>query len=112
MSVSNDGTLFYGGAAIRHNQLTWYGRDGQSLGGVGEPEAYGGLRISPDGKRVALTRSADVWQIEFARGISTRVTFGGGVDTPLWSPDSQYIAYLKGAPPNLFARSASGTGSE
>jgi Tol biopolymer transport system component len=72
------------------------------------------LRISPDGKRVALTRNWDVWQMEFARGIPTRVTFDGGVGvgSPLWSPGSQRIAYSKGAPPNLFSRNTNGTGSE
>jgi hypothetical protein len=56
-------------------------------------------------------RSGDAWQMEFARGIPTRVTFAGGFD-PLWSPDSQRIAYWKGTPPNLFFHSTNGTGDE
>ena len=112
VSASNDGTLVYGGAGIRHFQLAWFDREGKQVGEVGQPEEYtGGLRISPDGKRVAATRSGDVWQMEFARGIPTRVTFGGGVD-PVWRPDSQRIAYWKGAPNNLFSRSTNGTGDE
>jgi serine/threonine protein kinase/Tol biopolymer transport system component len=113
VSVSNDGTLFYGGAGIEHYQLTWYGRDGTSLGILGQPEPYGGLRISPDGKRLALNRGQDVWQMELARGVSTRVTFsGGGVNAVVWSPDSQRIAYTQGSPPNAFTANANGTGTE
>jgi Tol biopolymer transport system component len=111
VSASNDGTLVYAGDAIRQFQITWYDRDGKPLGGLGQPDEYVGLRISPDGKRVAATRSGDVWQMEFARGIPTRVTFSGGFD-PLWSPDSQRIAYWKGGPNNLFSHNTNGTGDE
>jgi tRNA A-37 threonylcarbamoyl transferase component Bud32 len=111
VSASSDGTLVYNGAGIRHFQFTWYDRDGKQVGEVGQPDAYGGLRISPDGKRLATMRSGDAWQMEFARGIPTRVTFAGGFD-PLWSPDSQRIAYWKGTPPNLFFHSTNGTGDE
>jgi Tol biopolymer transport system component len=113
VSVSNDGTLFYGGAEIGRYQLTWYGRDGQSLGILGQPEPYGGFRISPDGKRLALGRSGDVWQMEIARGVTTRVTFSGrAASDTVWSPDSQRIAYTQGAPPNVFSANANGTGTE
>ena len=95
VSASNDGTLLYEGARIGQYQFTWFDREGKQLGEVGQPDEYTGLRISPDGKRVASTRGGsdgDVWQMEFARGIPTRVTFGRGYD-PLWSPDSERIAY-------------------
>jgi Tol biopolymer transport system component len=111
VSASIDGTLLYGGTAMRHVQLTWFNREGKPVGTVGQPGEYAGLRISPDGKRVAFMRGGDVWQMEFARGIPTRVTFSGGTD-PLWSPDNQRIAYWKGAPPNLFSHSSTGTGDE
>jgi len=112
VSASNDGTLVYGGAATRRVQLTWLDREGKQVGTVGQPGEYIGLRISPDGKRVAFTRGGDAWQMEFARGIPTRVTFGGGVE-PIWSRDSQRIAYWKGPPPpNLFFQSTNGTGEE
>jgi serine/threonine protein kinase/Tol biopolymer transport system component len=111
VSASNNGTLVYDGEGIRHFQFTWYDRDGKQVGEVGQPDEYVGLRISPDGKRVAATRSGDVWQMEFASGIPTRVTFSGGVD-PLWSPDSQRIAYWKGGPNNLFSHNTNGTGDE
>ena len=108
-SASNDGTLVYAGAAIRHDQLTWYDREGKKLGTAGEPDQYEGIRISPDGKRVAFDRRGDVWQLEFARGIPMRVAVGGD---PLWSPNSQRIAYWNGLPMHLSSRSLNGTGAE
>ena len=33
-------------------------------------------------------------------------------NNPVWSPDSQRIAYQRGSPPNLFSQNANGTGSE
>ena len=112
VSAANDGTLVYGGDAIRHVQLTWFDREGRPVGNVGPPDEYAGLRISPDGKRVAFRRGSDVWQIEFARGIPTRLTFRGASD-PVWAPDSQKIAYRGGsAPPNLFSNRTDGTGAE
>jgi hypothetical protein len=115
VSAANDGTLVYGdnGAALRHVQLTWFDREGTQVGKVGLPDQYTELRIAPDGKRVAFTRGGDVWQLDFARGIPTRVTFGAGASDPIWSPDSQRIAYWGGPPPpNLFSRSTTGTGDE
>jgi hypothetical protein len=92
--------------------LTWFDREGKPIATVGQADEYTGLRISPDGTRAAVTRAgADVWQMEIARGIPTRVTFSGGFD-PLWSPESQRIAYWKGGPPNLFAHTTNGTGDE
>ena len=64
----------------------------------GQPERYVGLRISPDAKRVALAEVADIWQMEFARAIPTRVTFSGSVNNPVWSPDGQRISVPEGKP--------------
>jgi eukaryotic-like serine/threonine-protein kinase len=110
VSVSNDKTLLYSGAEIGSYQLTWYGREGKSLGLLGQAQRWNGLRISPDSKRVALNQRGNVWQMEFARGIATRV--GTGSFYLSWSPDSQQIVYVNGAPPNLFSRSANGSGPE
>ena len=117
VSAANDGTLVYGGTEITRYQLTWYDRNGKSLGILGPADEYSGLRISPDFKRLAFLRRGNVWQMDFARGIPTSVTFRGVVpNDPIWSPDGQRIAYgaAKGTtgPPNLFSQNTNGTGSE
>ncbi|MEO8096419.1 MAG: protein kinase [Acidobacteriota bacterium] len=106
--ASNEGTLLYANRLSELFQLTWYGRDGRIQGTVGQAEAYQGLRVAPDGKRVALARAGNVWQIELARGTETRVTVDGGKDPLVWSPDGERIVYGRGAPPNLFEKSVTG----
>ena len=53
-------------------------------------------RLSPDGRRVAVTRvlqgNADVWVLDGDR--ATRFTFDPSVDRfPVWSPDGRQIAF-------------------
>jgi Tol biopolymer transport system component len=110
ISVSNDGTLFFRGAEHLRSQLSWYGRDGKLLSVLGQADAYGDLRISPDGKRVALLRGQEVLQIEFARGIPARIGFGER--NVVWSADSTRVSYTKGSPPNIFAQRIDSTNQE
>jgi hypothetical protein len=81
--------------------LEWFDRSGRSLGVVGMPGRYLGLRISPDGRRVAFARALkligtyDVWLLDLERGTETAVTsdpeyseFG-----PVWRPDGKSLLY-------------------
>ncbi len=99
-SVSEAGVLVYRTAAPRQVQLTWVDRTGKPLGPVGPPGDYGAYRISPDGKRIAVSRfdpqagNYDIWQIELGRGITSRVTFDPSNEfDPIWSPDGNRIVY-------------------
>jgi Tol biopolymer transport system component len=110
VSVSSEGTLVYGTTLQDLRQLTWLGRDGRPQGTVGQPDTYRTLRISPDGKRIAVQRLEEISEIEFSRGIPVRV--GAGAFTPVWSPDGQQLAYSRGAPVNMFLQTLSGTDHE
>ena len=65
---------------------------------MGQPvEAMSGFSLSPDGSRVAFNAAAgagqgDVWVLELARGLSTRITFSNGLG-PRCSPDGKYLLY-------------------
>jgi len=117
-TVSTDGTLVYCSQRLAHFQLTWFSREGKMLGPLAQPGVYVGLRISPDGRRVALTRAegqdSDIWQVEIARGVPTRLTFGGLASAPVWSPDGRRIAYavLTKRDRVVCQRSATGAGEE
>jgi Tol biopolymer transport system component/tRNA A-37 threonylcarbamoyl transferase component Bud32 len=113
-SVSHEGTLSYGASGGRF-QLMWLNREGKESGPVGAPDYYSALRISPDGRRVMVTRNTpqgvnDLWQYDIARTTQTRLTFNGGV-VGTWSPDGRRIAF-HAMTPLLFLKEASGAGQE
>jgi Tol biopolymer transport system component len=108
-------------------QLTWFDRGGKVLGTEGEPDFYTfGVKLSPDGTRLALTRrnqgrqakagqgNFDIWIYEFARGVSQRFTSDPGPDrAPVWSPDGKTISYVSSRPENgLYQKAADGAGQE
>jgi len=116
-SMSANGTLFYGReTGSRKVQFAWRDRKGKALGVIGERfEPVGRtFRISPDQGRVAYVARAtdgqnDIWMLEFARGLSTRFTFGGG-DTARWSPDGKHVYYSTAGA--IYRKAADGSGQE
>ncbi|HKQ96403.1 MAG TPA: hypothetical protein VJV75_00865, partial [Candidatus Polarisedimenticolia bacterium] len=116
-AISDQGALVYqSGAASLRSQFTWFDYDGKKLESVGEPGPIGFPSLSPDGKRVAFGRfastsgQAEIWVLDLTRGVSSRFSFGqGGASFPLWSPDSQRVAFTDGDGQILIKR-ADGTG--
>ena len=81
-------------------RFTWFSRSGEITGTLGEPGDYLQPRMSPDGTRVAFTRpdtqtgNRDVWFIEIARGIASRLTTHVANDWyPVWSPDGRQLLF-------------------
>jgi len=119
-SVSENGVLVYltGNPAT---QLAWFDRSGTQLGTVGLPGAYVSLRLSPDGKRVAVARTdplavaPDISLIEMARGVSSKLTSEPSIeDFVVWSPDGSQIAFSsnRDGPMNLYRKLSTGAGKE
>jgi Tol biopolymer transport system component len=111
-SVSNQGTVLISSETDGY-QLTWFSRTGNMLGTIGPPERYAALRIAPDGKRAATSRvdssgNRDIWQMEFGRGVQTRISTNGEGFVAIWSPDGQRLAYHSAYGHSLFARPANG----
>ncbi len=116
--VSEDGTLVYvaGSVAAVERTLVWVDREGREEP-IGAPaRSYTSPRISPDGTKVALNprdEENDIWIWDLARETLTRLTFDPGADTfPVWSPDSQRIAFssTRNNGPGLLWRAADGSG--
>jgi serine/threonine protein kinase len=119
-SVSDSGVLVYmtGGPT---NQLTWFDRSGKQLGTVGPPGNYLQPRLSPDEKRAAFARRdspaarPDIWVIELARGVASRLTSDPAADfLPVWSPDGSRIVFSSNREGslNLYQKLSSGAGGE
>jgi hypothetical protein len=102
-SVTESGLLIYhsGGGAHRESELVWFGREGNRLEAVGEPDEYWNPRLSHDGMRVAAsilnpqtTGRYSIWVHDLPRNVRTRFTFEGvDNDAPVWSPDDSTIIF-------------------
>ncbi len=63
------------------------------------PKTLSYVRVSPDGKRLALTvgsargTNRHTALFDFARGTLTRFTIEGGGHSPIWSPDGTRLAF-------------------
>ena len=77
--------------------IQWLDGTGKKEALRAKPAAYRGLRLSPDGQRLALLTSeggGDVWVYDPQRDAMTRLTFGGGLYSfPVWSPDGRYVFF-------------------
>ena len=99
-STSPSGTLTYRVGRPTMTRLSWVDRSGNPIGAVGSLEQIGltNVRLSPDGRRVAVERASqsetDVWLLDSARQVRfTHGSDGTLARLPLWSPDGARIAF-------------------
>jgi len=121
-SASSNGVLVYRSGDGLDYQLTWFDRQGKVLAKVAEPGRYNSLALSPDGKRVAVSRTNpentpnwDVWLLDVARNTSTRLTYEQVRATfPVWSADGSSVIFdsIRGGEVSLYLKLASGAGNE
>ena len=118
-TASPDGLLAFGTGGTSDLQLIWFDREGKPLDTLAENLTnLQWARISPQGDRVALqidTGQNDIWVLDLARGVRTRLTFGNASSTfPVWSPDGKWIAYAsdRNGRSNLFRKPSDGSGAE
>jgi serine/threonine-protein kinase len=120
-AVAADGTLVYvdapGSPAANARTLVWVDRTGNEEPVPAEPHAYQHPRLSPDGTRVALTRTdqeKDLWVWDLRRASLTRLTLDPSQDLfPVWTKDSQRIIFTsnRGGQNSLWWQAADGTGT-
>jgi Tol biopolymer transport system component len=95
-SASANGVLTYRTGATRvPSSLLWFDRKGVQLGQVGNPDYYGNIMLSPDGRMAAVLRTDATgvgkgWTIDLARGVFSALNPGPLSETPrAISPDGR-----------------------
>jgi Tol biopolymer transport system component len=122
-SVSPTGVLAFRSGASQVGQSfqpTWFDAQGKQTGTLGEPQPDVGYTISPDATHVGVrntptTQNGDIWLLEFARGVRTRLTSHQSPGSvPVWSPDGKNIIFSAGAslPDTIYEKASSGAGGE
>jgi serine/threonine protein kinase len=121
-SVSPTGVLAYrsGGTAVAGAfQPTWFDRQGKVTGEFAPPGTDQGLALSPDGTRAAgrdasQTAKGDIWLLDSARGVRTRLTFRQSAGTfPVWTSDGARVIFSAGTSPDtIYEKATSGAGDE
>jgi len=130
-TVAANGSLAYRSAGVDKTQLTWFDRAGKKLGTVGLPMQDIHAAISPDGRRIAVSRAEspstnsraavpgpsgpnDIWILDPERSTASRLTFDSSADLPVWSPDGSRIVYAsnRNGHMDLYEKAASGGGDE
>jgi eukaryotic-like serine/threonine-protein kinase len=116
---ARDGTLVYQSAVgLQGSQLIWYARDGHVLQKLGDTDKYRAVRLSRDGRSLAVSigdPGGSIWVYDLVRGARTRYTFGGAGDrSPVWSPDGGQIAFSRyeAGASNIFVIASNGAGTE
>jgi serine/threonine-protein kinase len=100
-------------------RLVWVNRQGQTAD-VGAPvRNYSNPRLSPDGRRVALTvvtaDQSNIWIFDLVRDALLRLTFEGRTGWPVWSRDGREMIYASnrsGTSWDIYRKPADGTGVE
>ncbi len=122
LSASLDGTLCWHSQASATSQPVWFDRQGHEIGRLAEAATWYYPRLSPDGQQLAIARAVadttveDIWMIDLARNVTTRMTLDPADEAmPIWSPDQTRLVFnssRKGAAADLYVMRADQPGSE
>jgi len=99
-AVSDNGVLTYRAGDFGPYNITWYARDGKVIAPVMKSEEYpGDLVLSPDDALLVVGRvigsEQDLWLKDLGSGVFSRLTRTSGAEqSPVWSPDSQRLAFV------------------
>jgi Tol biopolymer transport system component len=98
-SVSSNGALAYFplDESERPNaaELAWLDRSGRVDARIDQAAGGAAPNLSPDGRRLAIVLRSDIWILEVARGVLSKVV--RGANAPTWSADGRRLFFHKSA---------------
>ncbi len=119
---SSTGSLLYlsGGLESLDLALVWVDHKGKATPATDQRRYFLHPRLSPDGRRIAVTAGggagADIWVLDLSRDVLARLTFEPGQEgASLWTPDGKRVVFgavRSGAAQNLYWKAADGSGPE
>jgi serine/threonine protein kinase/Tol biopolymer transport system component len=117
--VSANGTLVYapGGMSEGTSRIVTVARNGTEERHFEVKLSVGEMRLSPDGRRLALRTfkaNDDVHILDLASGTAPRFTFEGGDEqSPVWTSDGSRVLYssARGEPASIYWKAADGSGT-
>ena len=118
-SASARGLLVHASGRRNVSDLTWFDRTGNRTAVLGEPAGFDSLNFSRDHSRLAVTlydqaNNLNVWLVDAARGVRTRLTSEGINPQAAFSPDGRTVFFpssLQGHR-GIYRKPADGVGSE
>jgi len=113
--LSRSGALVYIRGTLPR-RLTWVDATGGARAVNASERPFANPRVSPDGRRIAVTVEAqlrDIWIYEVASSTWTRLTSGGDNWGPEWSADGSNIVFISTTDGNVrvWEKAADGSGS-
>jgi eukaryotic-like serine/threonine-protein kinase len=119
-AASGDRLVFSSSGAAEGTHISRVDRGGRPLEEIADYDLWFDLRLSPDGRRLVVTRGgmSDLWLLDLERGTQSRFTFEPTIEFyGAWSRDGRWIYYTRssaeeagGIAQHLVRKAASGVG--
>jgi serine/threonine-protein kinase len=118
--VSETGLLMYAAVTPAPGaRLVWVNRRGQTADVAAPVRNYSNPRLSPDGRRVAVTIAtagqSNIWIFDSVRDSLVRLTFEGQTGWPVWSRNGGELVYAlnqSGTSWDIYRKATDGAGVE